>query len=184
MERQMMENLSFIRQKVSICINPAESDAMWKEFQKWFNSYIRYVKDISYKAVLKHFSEKFIPAMEPMIIMLKEEEEAKAGVLRLPSPLFEPISIVLMEGPKQPEVEASTCIAVCAEQKEIFATELAEVLKGMKENLERRLTQQDEAVRTRLDRQDETLKAQAEASSRIKHLLASLVTRLPPPMEH
>ncbi|MCI56745.1 hypothetical protein A2U01_0077996, partial [Trifolium medium] len=75
-----------MRQAILNCINPAESDAMWRVYKKWFNYYINFVQELSYGVVLKRFSERFIPAMEPITTMLKEEEDAKSKILNLPAP--------------------------------------------------------------------------------------------------
>jgi hypothetical protein len=107
MENNVMESLSFMKQVVSTCINPAESDAMWTMYKKWFNYYINFVKELSYGVVLKKFSERFVTAMTPLTMMLKEEAEAeaeaKAKILRLPTPN----PLLLLEGPKYDQMEVS-----------------------------------------------------------------------------
>ncbi|MCI03940.1 hypothetical protein A2U01_0024981 [Trifolium medium] len=187
MEKKVVESLSFMRQAIIKCINPAESNAMWRMYKKWFNYYINFVQELSYGIVLKKFSARFMATMEPITAMLKEEEDAKAEILNLPAPY----PLLLLEGPKKHHAKASTSTTLAADQKGITARELVEALKEMNDIMDRRLSQQNEAVRTRLDvqneevrtrldRQDETLRAQDETSSRIEQLLASLVARLPP----
>jgi hypothetical protein len=92
-----------MKQTISTCVNPAESDAMWKVYKRWFNYYINFVQELSYGVVSKGFSERFLAAMEPIAAMLKEEEEAKAAILRLPAPN----RMLLLEGPKKDQVETS-----------------------------------------------------------------------------
>ncbi|GAU49867.1 hypothetical protein TSUD_366230 [Trifolium subterraneum] len=37
MEKKVVDSLSFMKKVVSTCVNPAESNAMWKVYKKWFN---------------------------------------------------------------------------------------------------------------------------------------------------
>ncbi|MCH95656.1 hypothetical protein A2U01_0016636 [Trifolium medium] len=67
MEKKVVESLSFMRQAIPSCINPVESDAMWKVYKKWFNYYINFVQELSYGIMLKRFSERFIVDMEPIV---------------------------------------------------------------------------------------------------------------------
>ncbi|MCH86403.1 hypothetical protein A2U01_0007260 [Trifolium medium] len=137
MEKKIVESLSFMRKAISNCINPTESDAMWKVYKKWFNYYINFVQELSYGVVLKRFSKRFVSAMDPIVTMLKEEKEAKAEILRLPAPDL----VLLLEGPNKNHAEASTSTTLAASQRGITACELNEALKEINDNLERRLSQ-------------------------------------------
>jgi hypothetical protein len=52
---------------------------------------------------LKKFYERFVTAMTLLTMMLKEEAEAKAKILRLPTPN----PLLLLEGPKYDQMEVS-----------------------------------------------------------------------------
>jgi hypothetical protein len=63
LEKQVVESLSFMKQAIQKCINPAESDAIWEQYKKWFNYYLSFVQELSYGVVLKRFTERFTTAI-------------------------------------------------------------------------------------------------------------------------
>jgi hypothetical protein len=81
--------------------------------------------------VFKKFSKRFVTAMTLLTMMLKEEAEAKAKILRLPSPN----PLLLLEGPKDNQMEVFK--DTLSKSREIVSkTELTEALKQADKKME------------------------------------------------
>lgn len=56
-EARVVETLHFIKQVVTECVNPTESDAFWHQYRLWGVYYTNFLKELSYGVVLKNFPD-------------------------------------------------------------------------------------------------------------------------------
>lgn len=76
MEAHVVESLNFIRQVVTECVNPAESDLFSHQYRLWAFYYTKFLKELSYGVVLKNLSARSSVAMTVILEIKQVSDES------------------------------------------------------------------------------------------------------------